>query len=250
MQESGWTPSFKPKNLSRAPFSIFADEAEYTRPNGERVLALAMAVSQHQDEVNRATQEVLDATLSDLWAAGNRDAIAKRGIHFSDATEDMRLTYVERMRTLPFEGYVAMARMPSAADYEANYLRLLAAVIKRRLMAAESQFAWLVLEQNEKVGQPSVRKLVTDTHVDLMKTNNRHPEALAVEFVAKPNLGMSVPDFLLGVLGRYLKCGPTQEGKPTPRDVLLFERIRDKYRLILDVDTSTEFSRRRPIAPW
>ena len=70
-------------------------------------------VSQHQEQINRVTQEVLDATLSDMWAAGDRDAIATKGLHFSDATQDMRLTYIEQMRSLPFEGYVAMARLPS-----------------------------------------------------------------------------------------------------------------------------------------
>ena len=30
----------------------------------------------------------------------------------------------------------------------------------------------------------------------------------------------------------------------------MFERLRDKYRLILDVETWTEYSRRRPIEPW
>lgn len=38
--------------------------------------------------------------------------------------------------------------------------------------------------------------------------------------------------------------------KPVPRDHQLFERIRDKYRLILDADGWIEYSRRRPIAPW
>jgi hypothetical protein len=35
----------------------------------------------------------------------------------------------------------------------------------------------------------------------------------------------------LGVLGKYLVTRPEQEGKPSARAKLLFERIRDKYRL-------------------
>jgi hypothetical protein len=250
LRKRGYRPSFKPKNLLAAPFVIFADEAEYACPNGERTLAIAMAVSQHQDEVNQATQDVLDDTLSDLWAAGDRAAVAKQGMHFCDATQDMRLAYVERMRTLPFEGYIAMARLPSAAEYESTYMRLLAAVIKRRLMAAESKFASLFFEKNDKVRQPLIRKVVKDAHAALVATDNRRPEAFSVDFVGKPNLGMSVPDFLLGVLGKYLVSPPIQEGRPIPRDVLMFERIRDKYRLILDVDNATEYSRRRQILPW
>jgi RNA-directed DNA polymerase len=250
LQASGHHPSFKPKNQHQIPFSIFVDEAEYVRPDGHRVLALAMAASQHQDQINEVTRGVLNAALSDIWAAGDRNSITKKGVHFSDATEDMRLTYIERMRSLPFEGYVAMAMLPDANAYETTYLRLLKAMIKRRLMASESRYAFFRFEQNSKVRQETVRKVVHDAYVSLQKTNNRHPEHCGVEFVEKPNLGLSVPDFLLGVLGKYLANGPDQEDRPTQRNKLLFERIRDKYRLILNVDDRVEYSRRRPIQPW
>jgi RNA-directed DNA polymerase len=123
-------------------------------------------------------------------------------------------------------------------------------MIRRRLMAAESQFAYLIFEQNDNVNQEAVRKTVADAYDSLKKSNNRRPKACSIDFVGKPSLGVSVPDFLLGVLGKYLKSGPDQKSDPPARDKLLFERIRDKYRLILDVDSRTEYSRRRPIAPW
>lgn len=66
---------------------------------------------------------------------------AARGLHYADATEDLRLSYVKRLRGLPCEGYVVMTRLTSPDHYEATYLRLLGAVIRRRLMAAESRFA-------------------------------------------------------------------------------------------------------------
>lgn len=250
LQTSDDRPSFKPKNQHRLPFYIYVDEAEYVRPDGVRVLALAMAVSQHQEQIDRATRRSLDDSLSDLWADGNRHVIANKGMHFSDATQDMRLAYVDCMRALAFEGFVAMAQLLSAVNYETTYLRLLKAMIKRRLMAAESQFAHFVFEQNDKVKQDAVRKVVTDAYVSLRKSKNRHPEAYGIEFAGKPNLGLSVPDFLLGVLGNYIESKPEKEGKPLARDKLLFERIRDKYKLILDVDGCIEYSRRRGITPW
>lgn len=250
LETSGHSPSFKPKNQHGLPFYIYIDEAEYTRPNGERLLALAMAASQHQDRVGQATKDTLDAAISDVWAAGNRSAIMKNGLHFSDATEDLRLSYVDRMRFMPFEGYVAMARLTNAAGYEATYLRLLKAIIKRRLMAAESQCALLVFEQNDKVRQSAIRQVVMNAYDALVQSNNRRPELCDVKFSEKPDLNMSVPDFLLGILGKYLGSGPEQDDRPLARNKLLFERIRDKYRLIFDLDSRTEYSRRRPIEPW
>lgn len=249
LRKSGNSPSFAPKNQHQTPFIFHVDEAEYVQGE-ERLLAIGMSVSQHQERVNEATAEVLNAELSDIWAAGKRDAIEKRGVHFSDATQDLRLKYVERIPAMPFEGYIAFARLPDSKSYEATYLRLLGALITRRLMAAESRLALFRFEVNSKVSEASIRSQVGFAHDELRRTNNRHPAALVIEFVNKPDLGMSIPDFLLGVLGLYLKSGPDNGVEPVPRDKLLFERIRDKYRLILDVDNWEEHTRRKPIAPW
>jgi RNA-directed DNA polymerase len=241
--------SYAPRNQRGAPFYIAIDEAEFQSPDGP-VLALALAVSQHQDRIQAATAEVLDDWLSDVHADGNREAIAARGLHYANATQDLRLSYVKRLQALPFEGYVVMGRITSPDRYEATYLRLLGAVIRRRLMAAEGRFAMLTVEMNSKVSQEKVRELVRTVHRDLDAEKNRRPRRALVWFVGKPDPEVSVPDFLLGVLGRYLQTPERAAGKPAPREHQLFERIRDKYRLILDADGWIEYSRRRPIAPW
>lgn len=248
--KDGDSPSFKPKNHRGPPFFINVDEAELQRPDGQRVLALAMSVSQHEDRVRNGTQEVLSAYLANPWAAGDKVAAKKKGVHFSDAHPDLRLRYIEQMSSLPFEGYVAFGRMPKPEEYEATYLRLLNAMLKRRLMAAEGKFAQFVFEKNDKVSQGAVRAAVRGEFDELRKAGNRHPERCHVEFEGKPNLGLSVPDFLLGALRNFLMLEPEIPQGPPLRDRLLFERIRDKYRLILDVDNWIEFGRRRPIRPW
>lgn len=250
LKRSGGRPSFAPKNQERTPFHIYVDEAEFVMPNGIRLLALGLSVSQHQDKLNLATEMRLEKTTSDIWAAGNRDAIIERGLHFTDATEDIKLAYVEQLQQLPFEGYVAFVELQSPALYEAKYLALLNSVIRRRLMAAESKAAYLVFEINSKVSETSVRNCVRVAYKYLENSNNRRPKAYFVEFVGKPNPGMSVPDFLLGVLGKFLKSGADVGGTPISRDKLMFERLRDKYRLIFDLDSGVEYSRRNSISPW
>ena len=151
---------------------------------------------------------------------------------------------------MPFEGYVAVGPLDADAGYEASYLRLLKALISRRLMAAESQFAFLIIEKNGKVAQDAIKACVQEAFDALKLADNRRPTAFGVNFVAKPNALISVPDFLLGALGKYLQSKPAAPGRPEPRERLLFERLRDKYRLIVDVDPWTEFTRRNPVKPW
>jgi len=185
-----------------------------------------------------------------MYLDGDPAALRKRGLHFVDATEDLRIAYVRRLEGMRFEGYVAFADCDDPSRYEETYLRLLGAIIERRLKAAESQLASFYIEQNEKVSAHRVKGLIQDAFDRLKARDDRRPVDFAVQFVSKPHLGISAPDFLLAVLGRYLKSKAAKPGKPEPRDRLMFERLRDKYRLILDVTTWTEYSRRRPILPW
>jgi len=225
------------------------DEAEFTRGD-DTLLAIAFCVTQHGPQIVLESEEVLVAAQNDPWAAGDQDVLIKRGLHFADATEDMRLAYVTRLVTMPFEGYVAFAKLNSPSDYEATYLRVLDSMLERRLMAAESQFAYFVIEKNNKVSEDNVKAAVIAAHDRLQARNDRRSRAVGGDFASKPDLRISAPDFLLGVLGKYLRSLPQKAGAPEPRDRLMFERLRDKYRLIFDLDARVEYSRRRPIEPW
>lgn len=249
LKEAEAKPSYKPRNLGAEPFVIAIDEAEY-RPTNGHLLALGLAVSQHQQRVYSLAHDVLQEALGNLWAAGDPAAIEKRGLHYNDATADLRLRYVEQLRVMPFEGYVVMGPLASPQTYEDTYLRLLGAVIRRRLMAAEGRFALFMIEKNNKVSETRIEALIQEAVSALRLEKNRGPKRAFVSFVTKPDLHVSVADFLLGVLGDYLKSPNTPPGRPEGRDRLMFEQIREKYRLILDVEPWTEYSRRRPISPW
>lgn len=250
LKADGSRPSFAPKNQRGFPFSIFIDEAEFDRPGYGKVLAICMAVSQHPDQILEVGRGVLEAYLADPWAAGDREAAIKRGMHFVDAHPDLRLKYVDQLCSMPFEGYVAFAGLSTPEEYEATYLLLINKMIRRRLMAAESKSARFVFERNEKVSEVAVRDIVMRAYKLLKRSNNRRPINCTFEFKGKPDLCLSVPDFLLGALKKYLELKQSTGSNNIPREMLLFEQLRDKYRLILDVDNWIEYSRRKPIRPW
>jgi hypothetical protein len=248
LQASNMKPSFAPRGLHRAPFYLFVDEAEYKR-DGKRILALCLVMTQHPDKIADETNQVLQRALSDLWADGDAEALRRRGLHFTDATQDLRLAYIKQLAKMPFEGYVAFCEYDSSAAYEDAYLSLLSAMVTRRLMAAESQHALFYFEQNSKVSTTKIKHRVEHALAQLKASNNRRPAAVSVQFIGKPSPVLSPPDFLLGVLGQYLSSKPAG-GQREPRERLFFERLRDKYRLILEVPSGREFSRRHPIIPW
>ena len=240
--------SFSPKNQDRLGFTLFFDESEFTW-NGEKMLALGVAASQHWTEITSIATPVLQDFLASPWADGDREKIKKNGLHFADATEDLRGEVVAIMQKLPFLGYVAFARYNAPDQYESVYLNLLNALIRRRLMAAESRHASLIFEKNNKVSKDSICDVIDNAYADLKKENNRRPKTYFVGFADKGEFCLFMPDFLLGVLRRFLALEREPDKAPRPRPLLMFERLRDKYKLIVDIDKKVEYSRRNPILP-
>ncbi|MCB9983706.1 MAG: hypothetical protein H6861_08570 [Rhodospirillales bacterium] len=106
----------------------------------------------------------------------------------------------------------------------------------------------LIFEENSKIKQPEIRNTVNELYQALEKTNNRRPYALEVSFGKKlEHFCFSVPDFLLGVFSNYATFTDGARGN---RNQLFFEKLRDKYRVILDADKNIVFSRKRPFKPW
>lgn len=240
-------PSFVPRNQHQAPFVVFVDEAEFER-DGERLLALCMVATQHPEHVTGATEEVWVRLVNDLWADGDVTSL-RRGLHFADATQDQRLEFVKRLASLPVAAYVAYAPIDDTG-YEATYLCILESMLPRRLMAAESKFAAFVFEKTDKVSQTAITAAVNAAQAVLERPNNRRPVMVQTDFAGKPHLGIATADFFLGVLGTYLRSTPPPSGKPETRDRLMFDRLRDRYRVISDLASGREFTRRTPISSW
>jgi hypothetical protein len=247
LTKSGARPSFTPINKQMAPFDFFIDEAEWVRGD-QRYLALCMVTTRHRNHIIDMTKQVWLKLCNDLWTDGDSQGLAKKGLHFTEATPDQRLAFVKQLAVLPLEAHVAFSALDD--DYEATYLRLLDVMLPRRLMGAESKFATLTFEKNSKVSQPAVTAMVARAHRLLEETDNRRPLHIATQYVAKPNFGISAPDFFLGTLGQYLRSVAAPKGKPEPRDRLMFDRLRDRYRVILDLSENVEYTRRNPIVPW
>jgi RNA-directed DNA polymerase len=241
---------FTPRTQGSCDFHICIDEAEFKDPKGDVFLALAMSVSQHQEQLQDDIEHALEDWLSDLFEAGDRNAIAKKGLHYTDAHPDLRRDFIRQMAAMPFEGYVTLDRLQSPKAYEMTYLRLIKSLMRRRLMAAQGRRAIVLIEENSKVKKAKVKATIQGVFAELKAENNRCPGTMEVDFISKPHPAVSLPDFLLGALVHYLKSKPAEDGDSERRERQLFERIRDKYRVILDLDSGVEYSRRRAIAPW
>ncbi|MEO1255147.1 MAG: reverse transcriptase family protein, partial [Bacteroidota bacterium] len=168
LDASGDSPSFKPKDQKKRPFDFFIDETEFSIGQ-TKYLAIGFSASQHQDSINTAIEDLLSNYVADPLSDGKRDVIKDNGMHFADATEDLKRAFLISIQTLPFRGYIVFGKMEGS--YSQTYLRLLSYVINRRLMAAESRCARFFIEQNSKISENVVRNLIMDAQRDLQERN-------------------------------------------------------------------------------
>jgi RNA-directed DNA polymerase len=249
MKDNAASPSFKPKNRYQAAVDIFADETEFTW-DGETYLGLALCVTQHAQTIANTVNVTLANHLANPLADGDMDMIKKNGLHFSDATEDLRKTFVTSLQRLPFAGYAAVARLTDGETYSETYLRLLNSLIRRRLIACDGLFASFRFEETDKVTKTAIKSVVEDAFQKLVAENNRRPFMYNVTTVSKQHPCVALPDFLLGTLRRFLMMRPPQNQRTPERPEIMYEHLRDKLVILLDLDSGEEFSRRNPVRPW
>lgn len=249
MKDNDASPSFKPKNRYQAAIYIFVDETELKRED-ETYLGLALCVTQHAETIATSVNVTLLDHLADPLADGDLDMIKKNGLHYSDATEDLKKTFVSSLQRMPFAGYAAIARLSDGETYSETYLRLLSSLIRRRLIACDGLIAFFQFEETDKVSETALKNVIDTEFQKLEAEDNRRPFMYQISTVSKQNLCVALPDFLLGTLRRFLMMKRPKNPAIPERPEIMFERLRDKLVILIDLDTGEEFSRRNPVRPW
>ncbi len=252
LKNEGVGPSYMP--LEGRPFrsiAMLVDEAEFARNGSRNYLALACATTEELATIRFSAAGAAREYRADPFASGRPRKVDTKGLHFADVPENVRDDFVRRLAFQSFRSYIAFAPLKDKTDkseYADVYAALLRALLPRRFMAADRAEVTIYVEQNPKIGSVAIENVVNDVYNSLQTANNRRPYEKPNLVIAKKveNPEIAVPDFLLGVVARYLDL---HNGR-TDSDRLRFERLRDKIRVVLDLENGIEFSRRRPLLPW
>ncbi len=229
-------------------FHFFIDETEI-QFGDKKYLALCFVqvASEEVDKIEFITASILRRALIDPFAGGRKSALKKKKLHYVDATEDLKATYISELCLFPYKAYVAYGELQSPESYNRVYLSLIERILPHRLMWCDGAIVELIFEENSKLTKLDIEGVVNPIHARFRKEGGRCPIHVGVNIGKKDNIFcFSMPDFLLGVFGKYAKL--TLDGGE--RNTFLFEKLRDKYRVILDTDSRIVYSRKRPFSPW
>lgn len=251
VEKDGLGASFQPiTTQSSKEVSCYIDEAEIDFQN-RKYLALGLAFTEHPTELDASTGATLrEHQIQDPFYAGDKTALAKRGLHFTDSHPDLRTSYIKRLAFLPYRAFVVYGILADTTRYEQTYISHLQSILRQRLISYDRAKVHLIFEQNSKVSSTSIQGAVAQVYSELEATDNRRPIEKPKVSIGKKleHPSFAIPDYLLAVFARFAKA--REVPKEMNLRVLQFERLRDKYRLILDADTGTEYSRRSPFQPW
>jgi len=238
--------SYSPLNLQNmSHYRMYIDEAVFKIGNTE-FIAIGIAETEYFEDAEEVTKEILKKYIVSPFTPGRKKKLEKKNLHFTDAHPDLRRNYIDRVCTLPLNGYIAFARLKSFSSYSEAYLSLLHKLLPDRLKRLDGATLEIIIEENSQVTLNKVNECIHNILSELETTNNRRPKMTSHAIASKNEYyGFSLPDFLLGLFMKYTLCSPIK-GQPTPLDILNFEKIRDKIRVILDADTAITYSRKRP----
>lgn len=236
-------PTYKHARIRRTKdVFLFVDESWVEMPN-EQLLAVGVVLTEDVKRISKEICELRSQILVDPFASGRKHRLHKKGFHFSEDSEETRAAFVKLIAQFPIRAFVALKRVSNKAEFKTHYLQLLKCLLFDRLSTQFSFRCHIVVEEHSEIRQQDVDDVLESVRIDLAKANRRPVFKPSLTIASKSDAPcMAVTDYLLGVTAKYMT---EPKGETASKR---FERLRDKIRLVLDVDTGNRYCRKNPLS--
>jgi RNA-directed DNA polymerase len=224
--------------------TIFCDESEIATPKGV-VLAIGCVTIEEVEAVQSAVQNLQRYHEADPFYVGRKAKLKKKGLHYTDLTDEVRQHYARVLAELPIRGFVAYDFLANYSTYREAYLLLLRELLLNRFVYYDRAEVSIVYEENPQLKEDDIQTAALLTYMELKVQSSRRPAKMpkAVVGTKRNDSCLSIVDTMLGVFRDYAT-------DPTERHQGLFERLRDKYRLIISLPAHKFFTRKNPFTSW
>lgn len=248
-------PSFQETPIRFKTF--FVDETVFEFCE-EKYMALCLVEMDSFDEAKTAEQEtktLYDDTMADPYSGGRKNKLQKNKLHWTDLTDEQKYLYSEKLSSFSFRSYISFAKQSKAIGYEHTYLKLLEALLPRRMKGCDRAIVDFLFEENPQVSLTKIEETCRRIYSGLEAANDQRPRMMPqIKWAKKKDQPcLSLPDALLGIFGSYARMEEknkklTEDNRPeVDWPMRYFEKVRDKIRVIQDVDKNISYSRRRKL---
>ena len=142
--------------------------------------------------------------------------------------------------------YIMAQEISPKENYRSVYISLLqrlALMLYPRCIGKTVTFA---IENNSQVKGGRCKEGLDDLFKTLESADMPRPVSKPFITISnKKNPLVAIPDYMLGVFNAHLRNGDNK----TSVDRIQFERLRDRFSYIYNVNTQKTFSRKHPLAP-
>ena len=232
-----------PSNLKArsASWSVAIDETHF-EVSGQHFAALAFSLYEDPEKLEAPLRKILADYLANPFESGRKKDIRQKGLHYADSYPGLQNSVIQQLPKLPMRTLVGITRIESKAAEQltSGYQRLFQWGLSTLFKRADRKKLTLYVEQGPAVEHQRLNDFVRHQYSVFEKLGLARPvEQPKLEIVGKSFLAIAVPDFMLGVLGGYVKADVNV-------GLLRFEQVRDRFSLIADVDRRKYYSRRNP----
>lgn len=227
------------RNISREQLYFYFDEAEIKLDDTRTLLCLGMTMIdlKSHSQIAHQTRQIIEDNNVDPFYAGRKN----KKFHYSDAHDQLRGDYIKTMASFSFRGYIAYKELSKLDEYSTAYLLLVEKLLHDRFISCDDTRVAIILEQNSKVKVEAVKELISNIYDRLESKNSRRPISLPKIIIGdnREYPCIATVDFLLATFSSYCKSDKMYH----------FERLRDKYHLIVDVDKGIYIKRKDTFLP-
>lgn len=226
--------------------------------DGVRYFALCICFVDDANAITATLAGELHNAILDPFYAGDKDALIKSGIHFTEIHPDLRISILRRVSEMPVRAYIQYMRFHNHIAYKDAYLQCLKARLEWRLISCNGNFLDVYIEENSSVRESDVISTINECYSFLTSIESKRPILNPrVKFVSKKEYPMvAIPDAILWTWGRYAAGYERVNNKSREYRIdaegtrlMQFERIRDSIRETFDIDAKKAYSRRFTFFP-
>lgn len=160
-----------------------------------------------------------------------------RTFHFVEDNMAIKPKIINCLRDKNFRSYIAFTELKDT--YSQVYMAILEKILNDRLEEKHDYKFKIYYEQNDELKPSHLNNRINEMIIRL-KPKFSHIQIPTLEKVTKEEILSSVPDYILGVFRDYIK------DKREPYMVQHFEQLRNKIRLIVDMQQGMYYSRSNP----
>ena len=134
----------------------FCDESEIDTPKGV-VLVVGCVAIEELEAVQGAVENLLRHHQADPFFVSRKATLRKKGLHYTDLTEEVRQDYVRLLVEQPIRGFVAYDFLANHSSYKEAYLILLRELLLNRFVYYDQAEVAIVYEDNSQLKKNDVQ---------------------------------------------------------------------------------------------